>query len=78
MSEHLTGRKAIDAKYKWMVESLADGSFFDQPHACFCVGPQPGETQCPCQLGRLNSGDARRLLQEAMKAVERLKTRDTE
>jgi hypothetical protein len=28
MSDHLTGKEAIDSKHKWMLESLADGSFF--------------------------------------------------
>lgn len=22
----------------------------DAPHACSCIGPQPGETKCPCRL----------------------------
>lgn len=21
-----------------------------EPHQCFCVGPDPGETKCPCEL----------------------------
>lgn len=40
--------------------------------ACFCIGPQAGETLCPCRL-RLESDTDRRIRQLEVE-VRRLKT----
>jgi hypothetical protein len=30
--------------------TLSTKDALDAPHACNCIGPQPGETKCPCRL----------------------------
>lgn len=37
----------------------------DAPHACNCIGPQPGETQCPCRL-RAESRQGSRMVREGV------------
>lgn len=34
-------------------------------HACGCVGPQPGETKCPCRL-RAESEQGRRMISDGV------------
>ena len=34
-------------------------------HACNCIGPQPGEAKCPCQL-RAESERGRRMVDEGV------------
>lgn len=37
----------------------------NQPHACNCIGPQPGETKCPCRL-RAESNQGRQMVRDGV------------
>lgn len=45
----------------YSVGSKADASI----HACNCIGPQPGETKCPCALSA-ESERGRKMVQEGV------------
>lgn len=37
----------------------------NQPHACNCIGPQTGETKCPCRL-RAESNQGRQMVRDGV------------
>lgn len=37
----------------------------NQPRACNCIGPQPGETKCPCRL-RAESNQGRHMVRDGV------------
>lgn len=46
--------------------------------ACFCIGPQPGQTLCPCRLRNESDKDRRiRILEEEIETLRRRRERES-
>lgn len=63
------GRTARPEDRLWdvMLKGVYSAGTAQQPsvHSCGCVGPQPGETKCPCRL-RVESEQGRSMIQEGV------------
>jgi hypothetical protein len=58
--------RLTETRKQWTHDDTRD--VLDRPHACFCIGPQNGESLCPCRM-RQQHRERQKMRQEILEEL---------